>query len=35
MRLRKEYQVGDLFDFKNSKECKGGLDKLVPKWYKN
>lgn len=33
-RLRKEYQVGDLFDFKSGREGKGLNEKLVPRWYR-
>lgn len=33
-RLRKEYQVGDLFDFKTTREGKGVTEKLVPRWYR-
>ena len=34
MRLRKEYQIADLFDFKNWKEVSANkLTALVPRWY--
>jgi glycogen synthase kinase 3 beta len=33
-RLRKEYQIPDLFDFRSWKEISGSkLQELVPKWY--
>ena len=34
-RLKREYQIGDLFDFRGRGEVRGTtLERLVPKWYR-